>query len=127
MRCLSLDESTSTTGPEVIDLDQSHDDPSVATRRRRTSSSSSQDIQAFPQPITSSNKRKKTRSNDLEDEQEDLSRTTVQNDAEVCSICFEEWTNSGHHRLVATDCGHLFGKRSRLSNPSSIISRFSVV
>lgn len=107
----SLDESSSTTGADVIDLDQS---PSVVTRRRRNSSSSSQDVQAYPQPITSSNKRKKTRSNDLEDEhdeKEDLSRTAIQNDAEVCSICFEEWTNSGHHRLVATECGHLFGKR----------------
>ena len=110
----SLDESSSTTGPAIIDLDQSHDDPSVVTRRRRTSSTSSQDVQAYPQPITSSNKRKKTRSNDLEDEhddKEDLTRTTIQNEAEVCSICFEEWTNSGHHRLVATECGHLFGKR----------------
>jgi hypothetical protein len=33
-----------------------------------------------------------------------------QNDTEVCSICFEEWTNSGQHRLVSTPCGHLFGK-----------------
>jgi hypothetical protein len=33
-----------------------------------------------------------------------------ENDVEVCSICLEEWTNSGQHRLVSTQCGHLFGK-----------------
>ena len=26
-----------------------------------------------------------------------------------CSICFEQWTNAGPHRLVALKCGHLFG------------------
>ena len=104
---------------DPIDLDQSHDDPTLITRRRRSSSTSSQDLPVHPPAISSSNKRKKTRSNDLEDEhveKEDLCRTTVQNDAEVCSICFEEWTNSGHHRLVATECGHLFGKRFVLTN-----------
>jgi len=32
------------------------------------------------------------------------------NEPEVCSICFDEWTNSGQHRIVSTPCGHLFGK-----------------
>jgi hypothetical protein len=31
-------------------------------------------------------------------------------DEEVCSICFEPWTNSGIHRLVCLKCGHLFGE-----------------
>lgn len=104
-----MNDESNLNGPEIIELDTSHDEPTT-TRRRRTSSTSSQDIESFPQPIISSNKRKKTRLDDLDDEKEDLSRTTIQNDAEVCSICLEEWTNSGYHRLVATECGHLFGK-----------------
>jgi hypothetical protein len=114
-------------GPEIIELDTSHDEPTT-TRRRRTSSTSSQDIESFPRPITSSNKRKKTRLDDLDDdndEKEDLSRTTIQNDAEVCSICLEEWTNSGHHRLVATECGHLFGKRF-VSNFNPMKNKFDL-
>lgn len=27
-----------------------------------------------------------------------------------CMICTEKWTNQGKHRLVATKCGHLFGR-----------------
>ncbi|XP_023224176.1 E3 ubiquitin-protein ligase RFWD3-like isoform X2 [Centruroides sculpturatus] len=30
-------------------------------------------------------------------------------DGQVCSICFELWTNSGRHRLVSLKCGHLYG------------------
>ncbi|CAF0804757.1 unnamed protein product [Rotaria sordida] len=97
---------------EVITLDISDDNP-TNSRRHRSSSTSSQDIEPLPRPIISSNKRKKTKSNNTDEDnndKEDLSRTTIQNDAEVCPICLEEWTNSGQHRLVATECGHLFGK-----------------
>ncbi|XP_062133634.1 E3 ubiquitin-protein ligase rnf8-B-like [Drosophila sulfurigaster albostrigata] len=27
-----------------------------------------------------------------------------------CSICLDPWTFTGHHRLVALHCGHLFGE-----------------
>lgn len=29
---------------------------------------------------------------------------------DTCSICLDEWTNSGAHRLVSLKCGHLFGE-----------------
>ena len=96
---------------EVIELDNSQDEDLV-NRQQRTPSPQSR-VQPVARSIVSSNKRKKPESDDLEDEKdekEDLTRTTIQNDAEVCPICLEEWTNSGQHRLVATECGHLFGK-----------------
>ncbi|XP_004365112.1 RFWD3 protein [Capsaspora owczarzaki ATCC 30864] len=31
-------------------------------------------------------------------------------ESQTCSICFESWSNSGLHRIVALKCGHLFGK-----------------
>ncbi|KAL3841397.1 hypothetical protein ACJMK2_019549 [Sinanodonta woodiana] len=31
-------------------------------------------------------------------------------EGECCSICFENWTNSGNHRLCSLKCGHLFGQ-----------------
>jgi len=97
-----------------MDDEVNSNDIEETNRRRRSSSESSSDDQAqaqvYVQSVTPSNKRKKTDSaNDDEDESKD-DRTTIQNDAEVCPICFEEWTNSGQHRLVATECGHLFGK-----------------
>ena len=95
-------------GDEVIELDMSVDEEPTSQTRRRSSSSS--DTGVLPPTITSSNKRKKIESDEVEDEKEDPTRTILQNDAEVCPICLEEWTNSGQHRLVATECGHLFGR-----------------
>ncbi|CAF3809321.1 unnamed protein product [Adineta steineri] len=107
------DDDLNRNAPEIINLDESIQDETSNTRRRRSSSTSSQEIETLPRPITASNKRKKTNANDIDDDnddKEDISRTIIQNDAEVCPICLEEWTNSGLHRLVATECGHLFGK-----------------
>lgn len=109
---ISADGDTSSLAHEVIDLDMSHDEPSSG-RRRRSSSGSSHEVEPSVRPVTSSNKRKKPGSDDIDEEKEekeDLTRSILQNDAEVCPICLEEWTNSGQHRLVATECGHLFGK-----------------
>ncbi|NXY46095.1 RFWD3 ligase, partial [Ceuthmochares aereus] len=30
-------------------------------------------------------------------------------EGDICTICFEQWTNAGDHRLSALRCGHLFG------------------
>jgi hypothetical protein len=32
-------------------------------------------------------------------------------DAAQCSICFDQWTQLGSHRVVSLVCGHLFGDR----------------
>ncbi|NXK87187.1 RFWD3 ligase, partial [Formicarius rufipectus] len=32
-------------------------------------------------------------------------------EGDTCTICFEQWTNAGDHRLSALRCGHLFGYR----------------
>lgn len=31
-------------------------------------------------------------------------------DGQICTICFEQWTNMSDHRLVSLRCGHLFGR-----------------
>ncbi|KAH8365816.1 hypothetical protein KR093_004828, partial [Drosophila rubida] len=39
-----------------------------------------------------------------------LLRLREDNELDVsCSICLDPWTFTGHHRLVALSCGHLFG------------------
>ncbi|XP_005403515.1 PREDICTED: E3 ubiquitin-protein ligase RFWD3 isoform X2 [Chinchilla lanigera] len=30
-------------------------------------------------------------------------------EGDICTICFEQWTSAGNHRLSALRCGHLFG------------------
>ncbi|XP_025055540.1 E3 ubiquitin-protein ligase RFWD3 isoform X3 [Alligator sinensis] len=30
-------------------------------------------------------------------------------EGDICTICFEQWSNAGEHRLSALRCGHLFG------------------
>ncbi|XP_021112362.1 E3 ubiquitin-protein ligase RFWD3 isoform X2 [Heterocephalus glaber] len=32
-------------------------------------------------------------------------------EGDICTICFEQWTSAGDHRLSALRCGHLFGYR----------------
>ncbi|XP_053771235.1 E3 ubiquitin-protein ligase RFWD3 isoform X2 [Desmodus rotundus] len=35
--------------------------------------------------------------------------TGEEEDGDTCTICLEQWTNAGDHRLSALRCGHLFG------------------
>lgn len=32
-----------------------------------------------------------------------------ENDGKTCTICFDQWTSNGKHRLCSLKCGHLFG------------------
>ncbi|KAG8508231.1 E3 ubiquitin-protein ligase RFWD3, partial [Galemys pyrenaicus] len=34
-----------------------------------------------------------------------------EDEGDTCTICLEQWTNAGDHRLSALRCGHLFGYR----------------
>ncbi|VDK42500.1 unnamed protein product [Anisakis simplex] len=44
------------------------------------------------------------------DENADDTIVTEGDEAACCMICFEEYTNSGSHRLVCLKCGHLYGQ-----------------
>lgn len=37
------------------------------------------------------------------------SASTDEEEGDICTICLEQWTNAGDHRLSALRCGHLFG------------------
>ncbi|XP_074170675.1 E3 ubiquitin-protein ligase RFWD3 isoform X4 [Rhinolophus sinicus] len=37
------------------------------------------------------------------------SASTDEEEGDTCTICLEQWTNAGDHRLSALRCGHLFG------------------
>ncbi|XP_031313940.2 E3 ubiquitin-protein ligase RFWD3 isoform X2 [Camelus dromedarius] len=38
-----------------------------------------------------------------------LPSSTEEEEGDTCTICLEQWTNAGDHRLSALRCGHLFG------------------
>ncbi|XP_016052021.1 PREDICTED: E3 ubiquitin-protein ligase RFWD3 isoform X2 [Miniopterus natalensis] len=40
-----------------------------------------------------------------------LASTDEEEEGDTCTICLEQWTNAGDHRLSALRCGHLFGFR----------------
>ena len=35
--------------------------------------------------------------------------STDSEEGSVCTICFEDWSNSGDHRIASLKCGHFFG------------------
>ncbi|XP_017386042.1 E3 ubiquitin-protein ligase RFWD3 isoform X1 [Cebus imitator] len=39
------------------------------------------------------------------------SASVDEEEGDTCTICLEQWTNAGDHRLSALRCGHLFGYR----------------
>ncbi|XP_004600932.1 E3 ubiquitin-protein ligase RFWD3 isoform X1 [Sorex araneus] len=39
------------------------------------------------------------------------SASVDEDEGDTCTICLEQWTNAGDHRLSALRCGHLFGYR----------------
>lgn len=54
--------------------------------------------------------KKKRRRTEPEDNEEGPVCIDDADDAFCCSICFEEFTNAGSHRLVCLRCGHIFGQ-----------------
>jgi E3 ubiquitin-protein ligase RFWD3 len=58
----------------------------------------------FQSPLVLNSKRKRDPSTQGSDSEDD--ETICQ-----CPICFENWSNTGAHRIVSMKCGHLFGLR----------------
>ncbi|XP_033638921.1 E3 ubiquitin-protein ligase RFWD3-like [Asterias rubens] len=83
------------TDEEPMELEE------IATSSRGPSSS----IANLPGPSTSTNQTNITSdSKSCRDDKSD------DEEAQMCIICYEVWTNSGEHRLASLKCGHLFGK-----------------
>ena len=85
------------------DLDHSLDDfveesiPKKPAAAKATATAAA----AEEKPKHKSKKRKAVESVDSEDSEE----------GSVCTICFEDWSNSGDHRISSLKCGHFFGYR----------------
>ncbi|XP_035784237.1 E3 ubiquitin-protein ligase RFWD3-like [Anopheles albimanus] len=84
------------------------------------------DTNTEPSAVSSSsqqNKRRRTATPPPTAESEVVVEVHDEEDATVCSICLDDWTMSGDHRVVSLKCGHLFGmsciKRWLQSNPAA--------
>uniref|UniRef100_A0A182Q3K4 RING-type E3 ubiquitin transferase n=1 Tax=Anopheles farauti TaxID=69004 RepID=A0A182Q3K4_9DIPT len=57
--------------------------------------------------------RRKKRKRTVSPKQKSVTPTTSKNEEDdeglLCSICLDEWTMTGEHRVVSLKCGHLFG------------------
>ncbi|XP_049547571.1 E3 ubiquitin-protein ligase RFWD3 [Anopheles darlingi] len=73
--------------------------------------------------LSQQNKRRRTATPPPALESQVVLQIQDEEDATVCSICLDDWTMSGDHRVVSLKCGHLFGmsciKRWLRSNPAS--------
>lgn len=58
----------------------------------------------FQSPLTLASKRKREPSTQSSDSDDDEAICQ-------CPVCFENWSNTGAHRIVSMKCGHLFGLR----------------
>ncbi|XP_050096669.1 E3 ubiquitin-protein ligase RFWD3 [Anopheles aquasalis] len=82
------------------------------------------DANTEPPTVSSQqNKRRRTATPPPTVESEVVVEVHDDEDATVCSICLDDWTMSGDHRVVSLKCGHLFGmaciKRWLQSNPAA--------
>ena len=81
------------------DLDHSLDDFVEGSFSKKPSTAPASKVEEKPKP--KSKKRKAVESVESEDSEE----------GSVCTICFEDWSNSGEHRISSLKCGHFFGFR----------------
>ena len=79
----------------VSELDQSSDDFVEETVIKGAASK----VEEKPVKKSKSKKRKAVESVESADSEE----------GSVCTICFEDWSNSGDHRISSLKCGHFFG------------------
>lgn len=80
----------------VSELDQSNDD-FVEDDSKKTNAASKFEEE---KPVKKSKSKKRKAAESVE---------SSDNDGGTCSICFEEWSNSGDHRISSLKCGHFFG------------------
>ena len=91
---------TDSTGRQP-DLDHSLDDfvEGSFSKKPTTAQAAATLVEENPKP--KAKKRKAAESVDSEDSEE----------GSVCTICFEDWSNTGDHRISSLKCGHFFGYR----------------
>ena len=79
----------------VSELDQSNDDFVEDGSKKAYAASKSEE----EKPVKKSKSKKRKAAESVE----------TDSDGGTCSICFEEWSNSGDHRIASLKCGHFFG------------------
>ncbi|NWU78044.1 RFWD3 ligase, partial [Onychorhynchus coronatus] len=101
------DSSSSAEEEEAVEA------PAQETPPAATSGASSQAQAELPQALSQASAehevQQKQRTPLKEAEPSVPAAQLDEEEGDTCSICFEQWTNAGEHRLSALRCGHLFG------------------
>ena len=95
---VAVSEAADTNHVNDNDLNTTSDDFVEGTVTSSKSTKSYKPEGAVPKK-TKSKKRKAAESLESTDSEE----------GSVCTICFEDWSNSGEHRISSLKCGHFFG------------------
>ncbi|EDV29484.1 uncharacterized protein TRIADDRAFT_51870 [Trichoplax adhaerens] len=97
-----MSQTSSVQGPRVVDLtDNNSDRASDEYTNESTETESEEDDVSDNQ-----GNRQQEETNQLPQASAEKSN---ESDGDICSICFEPFSNSGDHRLSCLKCGHLFG------------------
>nr|XP_010348934.1 E3 ubiquitin-protein ligase RFWD3 isoform X1 [Saimiri boliviensis boliviensis] len=96
------DSDSSTEYGEVVD--QTEESGAVISEEQLAGVSAEQEVTSINGGETLPKQPSSQKSNPLPP-----SASVDEEEGDTCTICLEQWTNAGDHRLSALRCGHLFG------------------
>ncbi|KAM6176457.1 E3 ubiquitin-protein ligase RFWD3 [Erethizon dorsatum] len=99
-------DSDSDNSAEYAEVVQPEEPGAVATEEQRRDVSALQEVTPMSQDETLTQKQSPRKPTTPL-----LTASMDEEEGDICTICFEQWTSAGDHRLSALRCGHLFGYR----------------
>ena len=94
---------------EVIDPVTSVSDNAESTNDLNTTSDDFVEERVIKESRTSPKETTKKKTKGKKRKAAESIESTDSEEGSVCTICFEDWSNSGDHRIASLKCGHFFG------------------
>ena len=94
---------------EVIDPVNSVNDNVESTNDLNTTSDDFVEERVIKESRTSPKETTKKKTKGKKRKAAESIESTDSEEGSVCTICFEDWSNSGDHRIASLKCGHFFG------------------
>ena len=94
---------------EVIDPVTALSDNVVSTNDLNTTSDDFVEERVNKESRTSPKETTKKKTKGKKRKAAESIESTDSEEGSVCTICFEDWSNSGDHRIASLKCGHFFG------------------
>ena len=94
---------------DVIDPVTALSDNVVSTNDLNTTSDDFVEERVIKEAKTSPKETTKKKTKGKKRKAAESIESTDSEEGSVCTICFEDWSNSGDHRIASLKCGHFFG------------------